>query len=53
MGKNDDWAAFMILGAVLALIAFAYFSQPSEEDVLKCVETTNYTVERCEWELTR
>ena len=53
MGKNEDWAAFMLLGAVLALVAFAYFSQPSEEDILKCVETTSYTAERCEWEITR
>lgn len=44
-----------------ALIAFVlglsylglYLTAPTQEQIDKCAETTNYTKERCEWEMTR
>lgn len=43
-----------VLIAFLALFSLVYFtSAPSAEDIKRCVETTNYTAKRCEFEITR
>lgn len=43
-------AVFLIMGAMFLLLSQ---SAATPEQVQKCVEVTNYTKERCEWELTR
>lgn len=40
-------------GFLGAFIAVIYFAAPTEEDIAECVAVTNYTAERCEWEMTR
>jgi len=44
-----------MLIVVAFIIALAYLALPGVggEDVERCVETTNYTQERCRWEMTR
>ena len=41
----------MIIG--LCLVVFSMLPEPTPEQIAKCVETTNYTTERCEVEMTR
>jgi len=48
--KTISIAAF----AVMTLFFLgAWLTAPTEEDVQKCTKATNYTAERCEWEMTR
>jgi len=45
-------ALFAILCAtIIAVVAF--IGEPTQKRVEKCVEVTNYTEERCRWEVTR
>lgn len=45
-------AALIGLSLYLSLAAYA-FSEPTQDQLIACVETTNYTLERCKWEMTR
>lgn len=43
------------LGLIIALSIFAFLNilQITPEDIDNCIKATNYTAERCEWEMTR
>lgn len=48
----DDIIGIMLI--VLVGYCFsALLSPPSPEEIQMCIEVTNYTAERCEWEMTR
>lgn len=38
---------------VLSVFLIAIMAPPSQEDVTRCVESTNYSTERCVLEMTR
>ena len=44
----------IIIGVMLLVIAIGvYVGEPTQQRIEKCVEVTNYTEERCRWEVTR
>lgn len=45
----------MIMAAIglWFVLAIAFLQPPSEEQINKCVEASNYTYDRCVFELTR
>lgn len=51
MGDNFIAVAFLV--TIFTLGILFYFVKTTEEDIAKCVAATNYTAERCEWEMTR
>ena len=42
-----------ILGFTVVFGLTFYITAPTKSDIQKCVETTNYSVQRCEFELNR
>jgi hypothetical protein len=42
-----------LLTAIGAFIGGLFILAPTQKDIQKCVETTNYSYERCEWEMTK
>lgn len=44
-------ACFLFVASLLFL--GARFLEPSKEDIQDCTESTNYTHDRCLWEITR
>lgn len=55
MGQEDNkifitiWFAALIAFVIVLILG----DTPSAEDIARCVELTDYTAERCEWEMTR
>ena len=37
----------------LTMLYIGLFFPANQEDIQKCYENTNYTIERCKWEITR
>lgn len=50
----EEKHVFMLLGAVLVLSAFAlWLTRPTPEDIRKCQDTTTWSYDRCELELSK
>jgi len=43
----------MALGIIALIILIGWLTAPTQEDIQECVKASNYTYERCEFEITR
>lgn len=49
--KIEKIALFVI--ALAAMVVYFYSSQPTDEDIQRCIKSTNYTADKCKLEITR
>jgi hypothetical protein len=42
-----------VIATTISAIIFMPFLVPSEEQIKNCMKVTNYSYERCEWEMTK
>lgn len=48
-----DFETILFITLIALLFAFPWLTQPTQADIEACMQATNYTAERCEWEMTR